>query len=114
MDEKKGPPAESLTDGQIQQCCSTLAGPRAKSLKFLGFIALVGAGIALAIGLASNTGWLVALGATPIILALLPCILMCIFGLVAIVGLSLKNASFARTRSEQTKLITHQSDNRVL
>lgn len=114
MDEKKGPPAESLTVGKFQQCYSTLAGPRAKTLKFLGVIALVGAGIALAIGLASNTGWLVALGATPFILALLPCILMCIFGLVAIVGLSLKNASFSRTRSEQTKLITHQSDNRVL
>lgn len=114
MDEEKGPIAESPEHGRIRQCCSTLVGPGVKKMRFLGVIALVGAGIALAIGLASNTGWLVAIGATPIVLALLPCILMCIIGFVAFVGLSLKNVSSARTRPEKNTPITDQSDRRVL
>lgn len=114
MDEQKGPTAQSPEDGRIRQCCSTFVGPRLKNLRFLSVIALVGAGIALAIGLASNTGWLVAIGATPIVLALLPCILMCVIGFVAIVGLSLKNLSSARMRPEEIKSITHKSDRPVL
>lgn len=74
-----------MTDSNVSNR-STRALPRptlAASLSMIrsrrGLIAL--AALLLALGFASNWSWLVAVGVAPIILAVLPCAVMCAFGL---------------------------------
>jgi hypothetical protein len=58
---------------------SVLADLRSAAFSRRGLIVL--AALSLALGLAFNWSWFVAIGAAPIILAVLPCAVMCAFGL---------------------------------
>jgi hypothetical protein len=58
---------------------SVLADLRSAAFSRRGLIVL--AVLSLALGLAFNWSWLAAIGAAPLILAVLPCAVMCTFGL---------------------------------
>lgn len=67
-------PESSLGRAVLQAARYYLGGRR-------GFAAL--AAVALVAGLAFNWSWLVAVGAAPVLLAILPCLAMCALGLCA-------------------------------
>ena len=58
-----------------------LAQPLARSRAQRRWLLVVGAILALAIGLALNWSWLVAAGIAPLILGIAPCAAMCALGL---------------------------------
>lgn len=102
------------TDGKIQRCCSTLSSRRGKRAKLLVTLAVGIAAVAVTAGLASKWGWLVAVGAAPVIVALLPCILMCAIGVGAIIGLGRQDARSVKAPRKPDNPLPPQIVKRIL
>lgn len=72
-----------MTDSQdaIPEALPARPGPSIPALLFSRRGLLVIAALAIAAGLTLNWSWLVATGAAPILIAVLPCLVMCGLGL---------------------------------
>lgn len=68
-----------------EQAAANTRNPASTIRSYLGnrWVLVVMATVAIVGGVALNWGWLVAIGLAPILLATLPCLLMCGFGLCA-------------------------------
>jgi len=87
MNSLKETTSVERAQSNVPRCCSSLIGRRVKRLKIFTVAVLLGALLLVSTGLATNWGWLVAVGAAPVLVALLPCVFMCMIGIGAIVGL---------------------------